>query len=67
MQTDQWHNYSQSNRTIVFITKQKSLATARPFQEPILKATHFRLILSSDSSKHVQISPRKNSFFPCAK
>ena len=33
MQTDQWHNYSQSNRTIAFITEQKSLATARPFQE----------------------------------
>ena len=37
MQTDQWHNYSQSNRTIAFITEQKSLATPRPFQEPNLK------------------------------
>ena len=36
MHTDQWHNCSQSNRTIVFNTEQKSLTTARPFQEPIL-------------------------------
>ena len=37
MQIDQWHNCSQSNRTIAFITEQKSLATACPFQESNLK------------------------------
>ena len=36
MQTDQWYNYSQSNRTTAFIIEQKSLATARPFQVPNL-------------------------------
>ena len=36
MHTDQWHNYSQSNGTIVFNTEQKGPATARPFQEPNL-------------------------------
>ena len=36
MQTDQWHNYSQTNRTIAFINEQKSLAAARPFQKPNL-------------------------------
>ena len=39
MQTDNWHEYSQSNRTIAFITEQKSLDTARPFQEPNLNIT----------------------------
>ena len=39
MQTDQWHNHSQSNRTIAFITEQKSLATACPFQEPNLNSS----------------------------
>ena len=34
MQTDQWRNYSQSNRTIAFINEQKRLATAHSFQEP---------------------------------
>ena len=33
MQNDQWFNYRQSNRPIAFITEQKTLATARPFQE----------------------------------
>ena len=44
MQTDQWHNYSQSNRTIAFITEQNSLATARPFQEPNLKKNNKKFL-----------------------
>ena len=36
-------NDSQSNRTIAFITEQKSLATARPFQEPNFKQPLFSL------------------------
>ena len=51
MQTDQLHNYSQSNSA--FIIEQKSLGTARLFQEPNLKQLLFLFILNSESSKHI--------------
>ena len=55
MQTIQWHHYSQSNRTIAFITEQKSLATARPFQEPNLQGNAQKVVRDTYQS-HIHVS-----------